>query len=108
MVLLAKSDLFLCACSACGLPAPKAEFRFHAKRKWRFDFAWPAPDLVALEVEGGIFSGGRHTRGAGFAKDMEKYNEATAMGWRLLRVTPSELMTAYTFDLIRRALQCGR
>jgi len=63
------------------------EYRFTPDRRWRFDFAWP--DLkVALEVEGGAFINGRHNRGAAFEADCEKYNVATALGWRVLRVTP--------------------
>jgi hypothetical protein len=60
------------------------EYSFHDKRRWRFDFAWP--DLMlAVEIEGGTWSGGRHTRGAGFRKDAEKYNTATIGGWRVLK-----------------------
>ena len=75
-----------------GLPEPTLEYRFDAKRRWRFDYAWPA-QKVALEVEGGVFTRGRHTRGAGFLKDIDKYNAATLAGWKVLRVTPKELLT---------------
>ena len=68
------------------MPRPEREYRFHAKRRWRFDFAWPQY-LLAVEVEGGVYSGGRHTRGSGFEKDCEKYNAATKLGWRVLRCT---------------------
>ena len=66
------------------------EYQFAPPRKWRFDFAWEA-DKVAVELEGGAWSGGRHTRGAGFEDDCEKYNEATRLGWRVLRFTGSML-----------------
>jgi very-short-patch-repair endonuclease len=65
------------------------EYRFHPVRKWRFDYANPMY-MVAIEIEGGVFSNGRHTRGKGFVNDMEKYNTATAMGWRVLRFTPQQ------------------
>jgi very-short-patch-repair endonuclease len=71
---------------AAGLPEPDREYRFHLLRQFRFDFAWPA-QRIGLEIEGGTWTGGRHTRGAGFAGDCEKYNEATVDGWRVLRVT---------------------
>jgi very-short-patch-repair endonuclease len=86
-----------------GIPEPVAEFRFHPERKWRFDYAWP-DHRVALEVEGGAWSGGRHTRGAGFIADLEKYNEANADGWNIIRVTPQQLMTANTISLIKRTI----
>lgn len=73
------------------------------ERKWRFDFAWLQHKL-ALEVEGGVFSGGRHTRGAGFANDMLKYNTATLLGWRVLRVQPKDLCTQQTINMIHVAL----
>lgn len=79
-------------CRAVGVPPPVAEYRFHPVRKWRIDWAWPERK-VALEVEGGVFlnGGGRHTRGAGFMKDTEKYNTLAAMGWRLFRVVPKQI-----------------
>lgn len=73
-----------------NLPEPVKELRFSPPRRWRFDYAWEA-GKVALEVEGGVWTGGRHTRGKGFLADMEKYNTATVMGWRVLRVTPDQL-----------------
>jgi very-short-patch-repair endonuclease len=63
---------------------PQPEFRFHPTRKWRLDFAWPSL-RIAVELEGAVWTGGRHTRGGGFLADMEKYNALTSMGWRLLR-----------------------
>jgi hypothetical protein len=94
-------------CELSGLPRPVAEFRFNATRKWRFDWAWPHGRhgaRVALEVQGGLFIAGRHSRGAALLKEHEKLNEAAADGWRILYVTPQTLESATTFDLIRRAL----
>ena len=83
---------------------PLTEHRFHPTRKWRFDYAWE-DHRVALEVEGGVWVGGRHTSGAGFVKDMEKYNEAACLGWRIIRCQPRELCSIKTVDNIKRALQ---
>jgi len=51
------------------------EYEFEPGRRWRLDFAWPG-QLVAVEIEGGVWSRGRHTRGSGFIGDCEKYNTA--------------------------------
>ena len=74
------------------LPMPELEHRFHETRRWRIDYAWPNHKL-AVEREGGIWVRGRHTRPQGFLKDLEKYNELTLKGWRLLRFTPKDLIT---------------
>lgn len=66
------------------IPEPKHEWRFDYRRRWRFDFAWPSV-MLAVELEGGVWSRGRHTRGAGYIADTEKYNKAVELGWRVLR-----------------------
>jgi very-short-patch-repair endonuclease len=63
------------------------ECRFAPPRRWRFDFA-NTERKVAIEIEGGAWTGGRHTRGAAFEKDAEKYNTAALLGWIVLRYTP--------------------
>lgn len=86
-----------------GLPAPIPEYKFHPTRKWRFDYAF-IQGKVALEVEGGVWTGGRHTRGSGFVKDMEKYNAAATMGWRVIRCVPAEVLTNKTIETLKEAL----
>lgn len=89
--------------NAAGLPAPLTEYRFDPKRRWRADFAWP--DLMLLvEVEGGAWTNGRHTRGSGFIADCEKYNEAALGGWRVLRVTGDHIKSGEALAWIARAL----
>jgi very-short-patch-repair endonuclease len=64
----------------------KKEHHFAKPKQYRFDFAIPAVK-IAVEYEG-IFSPiSRHTSKTGFVGDAEKYNLATAMGWRVLRYT---------------------
>jgi very-short-patch-repair endonuclease len=79
------------------------EHKFHPTRKWRFDYAWLA-QRVALEVEGGAWSGGRHTRGKGYIGDMEKYNAAGLLGWLVLRVTPQQVESGEAGELVSEAL----
>ncbi len=90
-------------CYLMHLPVPVPEFRFAPPRRWRFDWAWPEKH-VALEVQGGLFVAGRHSRGAALVKEHEKLNEAAAQGWRVLFVVPKELESTTTFDWIRRSL----
>ena len=96
-------SLFPAYCKAAGLPVPVAELRFAPPRRWRFDWAWPT-HRIALEVEGAVWVQGRHTRGSGFVKDMEKYNTAAAMGWRIIRCQPQDLFTEQTLNYLRAAL----
>lgn len=77
---------FLFLVRALGLPEPDAETRFDPRRKWRFDFLW-RKSRVAVEMEGGVFSGGRHTSGVGYTNDCEKYNAAALAGYLVLRFT---------------------
>lgn len=89
---------------ASQIPGVIAEHQFAPPRRWRFDYAWPGP-RVALEVQGGIWTAGRHVRGAALLKEWEKLNEAAAMGFRIIYCQPKDLMTGETIDLIRRAIQ---
>jgi hypothetical protein len=87
-----------------GLPKPELEYAFAApERRWRFDFSW-RDSMVALEVEGGVWSRGRHGRGSGIVKDIEKYNAAAIAGWWVLRVLPKDLCTDTTATMLRMVL----
>jgi very-short-patch-repair endonuclease len=90
-------------CTAAGLPDPLEEYRFHPARRWRFDLAWPA-HKVAVEIDGGTFSGGRHVSGVGHARDSEKANEAQLLGWVVLRVIPDWVRDGRALALVERAL----
>lgn len=87
-----------------GIPAPVFEHKFHPIRDWRFDLCWPQ-QKVALEVHGGLFSGGRHNTALGFLKDMEKENAAALLGWRILKTTPKHLISFGTAAMIKEILK---
>ncbi len=57
-----------------------------------------------MEVEGGAWTRGRHTRGKGFIGDMDKYNQAALLGYKLLRVTPKQLKDGTALRLVAVAL----
>tara|TARA_R110000803_G_scaffold114896_1_gene183328 strand:+ start:63 stop:386 length:324 start_codon:yes stop_codon:yes gene_type:complete len=60
------------------------ELKFHPTRRWRIDIAIPSL-MIAIELEGGVYTKGRHTRPSGFLGDIEKYNNLTILGYKLLR-----------------------
>jgi very-short-patch-repair endonuclease len=90
-----------------GIPRPESEFKFHPKRKWRIDYAWPDVKL-AVEIEGGVWSKGRHIRGSGFIGDIEKYNALTMAGWSLLRFIPEQLGNGEAISILTEFFFPGR
>ncbi len=83
------------------LPKPVREYKFHPVRKWRFDFAWPAY-RVAVEIDGGTWTGGAHARGSGIDKDNEKRNSAAELGWRVLVFTSVDLTGRRVINTIQQ------
>lgn len=87
---------------------PVKEYRFHPVRKWRFDYAFPE-HKVAIEINGGVWKSGRHNRGQGYINDLEKLNNAAALGWLVLQFTPQQRFENNTVELIKKALEiCGK
>jgi very-short-patch-repair endonuclease len=97
-------DLFVKTVESLLNVKVETEYRFDKVRKWRFDYCI-IDHKIAVEVEGGAYTQGRHTRGKGFIGDMEKYNAATCHGWRILRVIPVDLMSAKTLQMIETLLK---
>lgn len=90
-------------CRKNGLPEPIAEYRWHPVRRWRHDFFW-LTQKIALENQGGIFSGGRHTRGAALLKEHEKLNDAARRGHRILFATPQTIKSREMLALLTEIL----
>lgn len=80
------------------------EYRFHPKRRWRFDIAFPS-EMVACEVQGGLHKFGRHNRPAGYTNDAWKLAESQLLGWTLLYITPEMIRQNEAVPLIKRALE---
>src|SRR5262245_7040716 len=101
-----------CSCfqiRAVGLPDPVREFRFSQERKFRADFAWPELRLL-VEVEGGIWKKGRHTRGSGYMRDVEKYKNpplAWMSGWRVLRFVDKHIKSGYAINTLEAVIRKG-
>ena len=70
---------------------------------WRFDWAWPE-HKIAVEVEGGVFVAGGHTRGAYYTDNCRKYNAAACRNWLVFRFTPGMLRDDPT-TCVRQVLQ---
>ena len=97
------------------LPLPITEYRFCEERGWKSDYVWLNPGWtqandairgVILEIEGGVFmKKSRHTSGKGFTADCEKYNEATLLGFKVLRVTKYHLISGHAMEWVKRALK---
>lgn len=99
-----KADLFLTLLNQRYSQTWEAEYKFHPVRKWRMDFA--CPELkICIEIDGGIFIGGRHSRPIGMLKDNEKLNTAASMGWLVLKFTPQQKTKTETFELIDKAVE---
>ena len=86
-----------------GLPEPIAEFRFHPTRKWRLDLFFSCAN-VAVEINGGIWIQGRHTRGSGQIKDFEKLNEAQRMNIKVFQFTPQQMPLESTAEFLRSVI----
>lgn len=97
-------DVFTIICKTdLGVECVK-EYKFHPERRWRFDFAIPKYK-IAIEIDGGIWTYGRHNRSQGYIADMEKLNEAAALGWVVLKFTPQEQYKRTTFKLIKQTIK---
>lgn len=80
------------------------EFKFHPQRKWQADFR--IDDMpILVEVEGGVFSNGRHTRGEGYTKDCEKYSAAAVNGWYVIRGTTEQIKDGLVIQWIEKLIE---
>lgn len=93
------TESFLRQCKEAGLPNPLCEYRIYAVRKWRVDFLFARPRILAVEIEG--FG---HNKIIKFGKDMEKYNELTFSGIPLLRFTVKQVFSGFAVKQIKRLL----
>jgi hypothetical protein len=101
-------------CQAYKLPMPEAEVVFLPGRKFRADWLWWGPPRkVILEVDGGLFRGGKgggsatggHSSARGILRDQEKGNLAQLAGFLYLRCTPQDVATGKVAALLTQALK---
>ena len=83
------------------------EHQFCTSRKWRADHACVQIRTI-IEVDGGIWTRGRHSRGAGKEADNIKLNTAAALGWYVLRYSTAQFASMEWIEEIRAIrLRCG-
>ena len=106
-----------------GLPKPIEEYRFCPERKWRADFVWlfnnqlykvdPLLDKVTrykgviLEINGAVWTKGKHTYGKQLLDEYEKLNNASLDGWILIQVGNYHMKTGQMIEWLKRALALG-
>jgi hypothetical protein len=96
----------------------KPEFRFAPPRRWRADFlvCWPSHEggyindrnNLLVEIDGGGYVAGRHSRGKGIEDDAEKQSAAAILGYRVIRCTPRQVENGTALSWIRQALGLER
>lgn len=86
-----------------GLPLGEGQYRFVPGRQYRFDRAFPN-QLVAVEIQGGLWVNGAHSRGSGVERDCLKLSIAAALGWRVLPISKAMIESGQAISLIRQTL----
>ena len=87
-----------------GISGFVPEHMFHPTRRWRFDIA-SEELMIAVEVEGGVWTRGRHVRGSGFIEDAHKYCEAACLGWLVLRCPSDWVQTGEALRYVECAVK---
>lgn len=82
----------------CGGPELIKEFKFCEERNWRADYK---TGQCLIELDGGVYSNGRHTRGSGYIEDCIKLNTATMLGYRVLRIPTGCATDTYLSQIIK-------
>ncbi len=89
-----------------GVVEWERELRFHPDRMWRIYLAWSLY-RIAVEIQGVKWSGGRHGRGSGIAKDAEKIANLAIMGWRYIAIPPEAVRSFEGLEWVKDALEGG-
>jgi len=83
------------------IPAATREHTFLKDRKFRFDFAWPSCKM-AVEIDGGTATGGRHVRPQGYEKDCEKLALAILDGWVVFKFTSKQVKNGFAYNSVEK------
>ncbi len=101
-----------------GLPRPEVEVRVCEDRMWRVDFLWECgcaigcvdrpPVRLSVEVHGGTWVGGGHSRGVRQASDFAKGHRCTLNGWHRMEFTPRQVTSGYAPAVVKAWLMGDR
>jgi very-short-patch-repair endonuclease len=81
-----------------------SEYPFSPPRKFRFDFAHPEAK-IAIELQGGLWTNGRHNRGSGLLSEHEKLNLAASHGWRVFFLNSETVNELGIYDVIAQTIK---
>jgi len=85
-------EAFLQLWRSRGGAEPEREFRFAPPRRWRADFYWGEPVALVVEITGGLWVSGRHSRGGkAQVSEIDKRNAMTLRGIKLLEFSTEHL-----------------
>lgn len=89
------------------------EFRFEPKRRWKADFmipgvgwdVWGSKGYWLVEIVGGLWmKRGGHSQGQAQLDDMEKFNHAAKLGYRVLQFSPDQVKSGEAIGFIEQVL----
>ena len=87
-----------------GLPVPEREYRFASPRRYRADFAYPEKKIL-VEVQGGIYTRGAHSRGVGLERDYEKLNLAQLLGYKVFQFSRKMIESGEAILILEKSLK---
>ena len=82
-------------------------FEYHfarPERAWRSDIAWPRV-RVALEIQGGNWTGGRHCRPSAMQSEYDKQNGYSARSWLCFYADWAQMKRPELVDMIAATIQ---
>lgn len=88
----------------CGGPELKPEHKFCDDKGWSADYFLETAlgQKIIIELDGGVWTGGRHVRGGGFIEDCMKLNQAALLGYRVIRIPTGFATDNYVSEIIER------
>ena len=97
-------DVFAAQLDAVGLDGYVREYQAIPGRRFRFDLCW-VKERLPVEIQGGTYSRGAHSRPLGIKRDYEKGNLAIKYGWRVLQFDADMVKSGQALDFTEKMLR---